>query len=162
VSGALLKVNEWMTLDGSQETDGRLRLFGGAGADVLKGGAVADYVHGALGTDFLWGGGGGDTFRYQNVLESNGPSMDRILDFTPGTDRIELDRIDSNTAVGGNQAFTWIGTDAFSASAGELRAYQSGDDWIVEGDINGDGFGDLVIALTLQGATPLSAGDFFL
>jgi hypothetical protein len=51
--------------------------------------------------------------------------MDHILDFTPGTDRIELDRIDANTLLAGNQAFSWIGSNAFSGSAGELRAYET-------------------------------------
>jgi hypothetical protein len=88
--------------------------------------------------------------------------MDHILDFTPGTGQIELDRIDANTLVDGNQAFSWIGSNAFSGSAGELRAYETSGLWFVEGDTNGDGTADLVIALTLQGPTPLAAGDFVL
>ena len=162
VSGAILMATETMILDGSQETDGRLRLFGGKAADTLKGGGQADLLHGNLGADTLAGGGGADSFRYQNVLESTASSRDHILDFTPGTDKIELDRIDANTLVGGNQAFTWIGSNAFSNTAGELRAFQSGGQWFVEGDVNGDGAPDLVIALTLQGPTPLGAGDFIL
>ena len=160
VSGAILMATETMILDGSQETDGRLRLFGGKAADTLKGGGQADLLHGNLGADTLAGGGGADSFRYQNVLESTASSRDHILDFTPGTDKIELDRIDANTLVGGNQAFTWIGSNAFSNTAGELRAFQSGGQWFVEGDVNGDGAPDLVIALTLQGPAPLGAGDF--
>jgi Ca2+-binding RTX toxin-like protein len=166
VSGALLMATETMILDGSQEADGLLRLFGGKAADTLKGGGQADLFHGNLGADTLTGGGGADAFRYQNVTESSSAAMDRILDFTPGTDKIELDRIDANTLAAGNQAFTWIGSNAFggtgAASAGQLRAFESGGTWFVEGDVNGDGFADLVIALTLQGPTPLGAGDFLL
>jgi hypothetical protein len=88
--------------------------------------------------------------------------MDRILDFTPGTDKVELDRIDANALVAGNQAFSWIGSSAFTGSAGQLRAYEQGGSWFVEGDVNGDGSADLVIALTLQGPAPLGAGDFLL
>jgi hypothetical protein len=88
--------------------------------------------------------------------------MDQILDFTPGTDKIELDRIDADSLAAGNQAFTWIGSNAFSGSAGELRAYEQSGSWFVEGDTDGNGAADLVIALTLQGPTPLSAGDFLL
>ena len=95
-------------------------------------------------------------------VESNSVDTDQILDFTPGTDKIELDRVDANDRVGGDQAFAWIGSNAFSNSAGELRATQSGGQWIVEGDINGDGFSDLIIALTLQGPAPLGAVDFVL
>jgi VCBS repeat-containing protein len=162
VSGALLMAGETMVLDGSQETDGVLRLFGGAAADTLKGGALADLLHGAMGADTLRGGGGADVFRYQAVTESNALGRDHITDFTPGTDKIDLGAIDASRAIGGDQAFAWIGSNAFSKTAGELRAFQSGGQWIVQGDINGDGFADLVIGLTLQGPTPLGAGDFVL
>ena len=71
-------------------------------------------------------------------------------------DKIDLSLIDANTLAGGNQAFHWIGANAFSgtgaASAGELRVYQSGSYWWAAGDTNGDGTADLVIALTPQGA----------
>ena len=162
VSGALLLATETMILDASQETDGVLRLFGGAASDTLKGGALADLFHGALGADTLGGGGGADVFRYQAVTESNSLGRDHIVDFTPGTDKIDLGAIDASRSIGGDQAFAWIGSNAFSKTAGELRASQVGGQWIVEGDINGDGFSDLVIALTLQGPAPLGAGDFVL
>ncbi|HYI40518.1 MAG TPA: hypothetical protein VE053_09395 [Allosphingosinicella sp.] len=162
ISGTLLMASETMVLDASQEADGLLRLFGGKAGDTLKGGGQADLLHGGLGADILAGNGGADAFRFQAVEESNAASMDQILDFTPGTDKIELDRIDANTLVGGDQGFSWIGSNAFSGSAGQLRAYQQGGTWFVEGDVNGDGVADLVIALTLQGPTPLSAGDFLL
>ncbi|HEX6376492.1 MAG TPA: RTX toxin, partial [Allosphingosinicella sp.] len=62
-------------------------------------------------------------------------------------------------------AFTWIGSNAFggtgAASAGQLRAYQSNGSWFVEGDTNGDGTADLVIALTVTGG-PLTQSDFLL
>jgi serralysin len=151
-----------MVVDGTAETDGFLRLFGGAAADTLKGGALADLLHGAMGADTLRGGGGADIFRYQAVTESYSVARDHIIDFTPGTDKIDLGAIDASRSVGGDQAFAWIGSSAFSKTAGELRAFQSGGQWIVQGDINGDGFADLVIALTLQGSTPLGAGDFLL
>jgi Ca2+-binding RTX toxin-like protein len=162
VSGALLMATETMILDASQETNGQVNLFGGAAADTLKGGAKADLIHGNLGADTLAGNGGADLFRYQSTAESTAGSMDHILDFTPGTDRIELDRVDANTLVAGNQAFAWIGTSAFTGAAGQLRAYQSSGTWYVEGDTDGDSIADLVIALTLQGPAPLGAGDFFL
>jgi Ca2+-binding RTX toxin-like protein len=162
VSGALLMATETMILDGSQETNGRFNLFGGASADTLKGGANADLIHGNLGADALSGGGGADSFRYQSTAESTAAAMDQITDFTPGTDRIELDRIDARTDVAGDQAFTWIGSAAFSGVAGQLRAFESAGTWFVQGDVDGDGVADLVIALTLQGPTPLSAADFLL
>ena len=91
--------------------------------------------------------------------------MDHILDFAAGTDKIELTRVDANTFVAGDQAFSWIGANAFTgsgaASAGQLRAYQNGNNWFVEGDTNGDGAADLVIQLTVTGGA-LAQSDFLL
>ena len=60
----------------------------------------------------------------------------------------------------GDTAFTFVGANAFSNTAGELRATESGGVWTVEGDVNGDGVADLVIQITLAGPVPLGAGDF--
>jgi len=162
VSGVSLQSYETMIVDGSQETDGTFRLFAGRSNDTLKGGANNDLLLGNLGADTLTGGGGADTFRYDLTGDSNSGSLDHILDFTPGTDKIDLGRTDANDLVAGNQGFTWIGSNAFSNTAGELRIFQQGGEWMVQGDTNGDGVADLVIALTLQGPTPLSQSDFFL
>ncbi|HYJ84386.1 MAG TPA: calcium-binding protein, partial [Allosphingosinicella sp.] len=162
VSGALLMATETMILDASQEADGFLRLFGGRADDTLKGGALADLIHGNLGADQLTGNGGADIFRFDSTADSNSGSMDHILDFTPGTDKIDLTRVDADSVAAGDQGFAWIGSNAFSGTAGELRAYEQSGTWYVEGDVNGDGVADLVIALTLQGQAPLGAGDFFL
>jgi Ca2+-binding RTX toxin-like protein len=162
VSGTILKANETMILDASQETDGLLRLFGGKADDILKGGGQNDLIHGNLGADQLTGNGGADSFRYQAIAESNNATMDQILDFTPGTDQIDLSRIDANTLTAGDQGFSWIGSAAFSGTAGQLRAYEQSGTWFLEGDVDGDSVADLVIALTLQGPTPLGAGDFLL
>jgi Ca2+-binding RTX toxin-like protein len=162
VSGTILTASETMILDGSLESDGALRLFGGKAGDTLKGGGQADILHGNLGADTLAGGGGADMFRYDSTAESNMASLDQILDFTAGTDKIDLSRIDAWANLTGDQAFSWIGSNAFSGTAGQLRAYQDGASWFVEGDTNGDSVADLVIALTLQGPTPLGASDFLL
>jgi Ca2+-binding RTX toxin-like protein len=133
-----------------------------AAEQALTGNALANVIIGGSGADRLTGGGGADVFRYQAVTESYSAARDHILDFTPGTDKIDLAWIDASRALAGDQAFTWIGSNAFSNVAGQLRAFQSGAQWIVEGDVNGDGYADLVIALTLQGPAPLGAGDFLL
>ncbi|MGZ8308089.1 MAG: M10 family metallopeptidase C-terminal domain-containing protein, partial [Allosphingosinicella sp.] len=162
VSGTILTASETMVLDGSLESDGVLRLFGGKAGDTLKGGGQNDLIHGGLGADTLAGNGGSDSFRYQEAAESNSANMDHILDFTPGTDKLDLSRIDARTNLAGDQAFSWIGSNAFTGSAGQLRAYEQGGTWFVEGDVNGDSVADLVMALTLQGPTPLGAADFLL
>jgi hypothetical protein len=159
VSGALLMATETMIVDASQETNGSLRLFGGAAADTLKGGAMNDLLHGNLGADSLTGGGGSDTFAYNKSSESTSASRDHILDFTAGSDRIDLSKIDADTSAAGNQAFTFIGSNAFSGTAGQLRAFEDGGSWFVEGDTNGDSVADLVIQVTVTGG-PLTQADF--
>jgi serralysin len=164
VDGAALRNGETLTFNGSAETNGLFRIFGGQGSDVITTGAGADIIQGGRGADDMTGGGGADTFRYITTLDSTGAAMDEILDFAPGTDKIDLARIDANTLAGGDQGFSWIGSNAFTgsgaASAGELRAYQNNGIWFVEGDTDGNGVADLVIAVTTQGGAPLVQGDF--
>ena len=166
IDGSFLGSDETMRIDGSGETNGFFRMFGGSGADVLIGGAGNDSLRGNGGGDTLTGNGGSDRFVYGSASESIGFPFDRILDFTPGTDKIDLTAIDASSHATGDQAFQWIGSNAFTGSgagsAGQLRAYQSGASWFVEADTNGNGVADLVIELTLQGPILLGAGDFLL
>jgi hypothetical protein len=164
VDGAALRGGETLTFNGSAETNGLFRIFGGQGNDTITTGAGADIIQGGRGADDMTGGGGADTFRYITTLDSTGAAMDEILDFAPGTDKIDLSRIDANSLAGGDQAFSWIGSNAFTgsgaASAGELRAYQNNGIWFVEGDTDGNGVADLVISLTVIGPTPLGQAEF--
>jgi Ca2+-binding RTX toxin-like protein len=166
VDAATLRPGETLTFDGSAEDDGSFRLFGGAGGDTIEGSLNGDIIVGREGADTLTGNGGDDLFRYNNAADSAGRSVDRILDFAAGGDKIDLTSVDADRLAAGDQAFRWIGSDAFSgagaASAGELRAFEDQGSWFVEGDTDGDGLADLVIELTLVGPTPLSSGDFLL
>jgi VCBS repeat-containing protein len=162
VNGSMLQSYEPMEVDGSGETNGILRLFGGGAADVLTAGAGADLLYGGGGADILTGGGGADTFRYDLTSESTASATDSVVGFLSGTDKFDLTWIDANSNAAGNQAFTWIGSSAFSNVAGQLRAFQSGGGWIVQGDTDGNGVADLVIAVTTSGGAPLVQGDFLL
>lgn len=54
-------------------------------------------------------------------------TADRIYDFSFAEgDRIDLAPVDANFIFSGNQAFDFIGTQAFTHTAGELRYTQSG------------------------------------
>jgi len=62
--------------------------------------------------------------------------------------------------VGGNQTFTFIGTESFRNVAGELRYQEISGNTFVYGDTNGDGVADFMIRL--DGGHALVAGDFVL
>jgi hypothetical protein len=61
------------------------RILGSAGADVLRGAAGDDFLHDGAGADVLTGGAGADVF----VFSRDG-ATDRITDFEPGQDRIDV------------------------------------------------------------------------
>jgi len=178
-AGGLL-ADESLFFNGFAETDGALSVYGGAGNDTFAGGPAndafvggagddtmyglggADYLEGGLGADTMRGGLGNDVFVYQSAADSTAAKTDHIVDFEFVSDHIWLQNIDANSNVAGDQAFTFIGSDAFSHTAGELRAYQSGASWFVEGDVNGDGNADLVIQVDPVAGHAMVASDFFL
>ncbi|HEX6377298.1 MAG TPA: Ig-like domain-containing protein [Allosphingosinicella sp.] len=162
INGALLQANETLVFDGSNESDGKFRIFGGAAADQLTGGAGADLIFGGFGADTLYGGAGNDQFRYDKTGESTSAVRDRIEDFASG-DVVDLSKIDANTLLAGNQAFNFIGAAAFGNNAGELRFENvSGTEWLVQGDINGDGVSDFEVVLVINDLHPITSADFIL
>jgi Ca2+-binding RTX toxin-like protein len=164
-NGSRLGVNEIMQFDGSNETDGgSFRLWGGAASDVLRGGSGNDLLYGGNGGDALTGGGGADTFRYQSITESNTGGQDMIQDLTIG-DIIDLSSIDANSTLAGNQAFTFIGSAAFTNQPGQLRAVEvipGSNLWTVSGDTDGFGGADFQISVMVADGHIISASDFAL
>lgn len=153
------------TLRGGASND---TLFGGAGDDsldgatgndALDGGAGNDTFLGGAGRDILTGGLGADVFLFTIAAQSNGSFVDTVSDFTEGSDRIDLSGIDANAAQGGDQAFSFIGTAAFSG-AGQLRFIREGADLRLLGDTNGDGLADFALILTDE--TTITASSFLL
>jgi Ca2+-binding RTX toxin-like protein len=135
-------------------------IRGNVGDDSLDGGADDDLLIGGSGADVLTGGSGADNFRIGYFESGTGSTADRITDFAGGSDIVDISGWDANTGVGGDQAFSFIGSAAFSGSAGELRTYFDGVNTWVQGDINGDAAADFEIRF--DGAVPLSASDFVL
>ncbi|MGA9581482.1 MAG: Ig-like domain-containing protein [Allosphingosinicella sp.] len=162
---SLINPSQTFSVDGTAVGTGKsLILIGGAGNDVLSGGAGDDNITGGLRGDTLYGGAGNDIFRYNSVQESNSTERDGIQDFNSG-DLIDLSRIDANTLLGGDQAFNFIGSAAFSNAAGELRFENislGGPIWLVQGDTNGDGVSDFEVVLVISPADPITSSDFIL
>jgi serralysin len=70
---------------------------------------------------------------------------DTISDFRRGQDKIDLSGLDAKSGTSAHDAFTWIGSRAFSGAAGELRVYKDHGDYFIAGDVDGDKVADFVI-----------------
>lgn len=128
-------------------------LFGNAGDDVLIGGA---------GKDLTVGNAGADRFVFANGdVSATARDADLIGDFSRAEgDKIDLSGLDANVTVAGDQAFTFIGTAAFSGAAGELRVETIGGQLVLAGDHDGDKIADGFVAVDTN--QPLVVGDFVL
>lgn len=144
------------TLSGDGGAD---KLVGGEGSDSLSGGAGVDVLEAGEGADSMSGGLGGDTFLFRSGDVTTTPDV--ITDFSRADgDVISLQAIDANTAVGGDQRFAFIGTQAFGRVAGQLRYEVKGSEIKVYGDVNGDAVADFQIVVT--GSGTLQGSDFLL
>ena len=111
-----------------------------AGNDSLNGGAGNDILVGGMGADTLAGGLDADTFVWNSELDSAGmipttgidfANTDVILDFNPTEDHIDVQGVDANKLVDGNQTFDFIG-NYFAAggftAAGQVAYLDDGTD----------------------------------
>lgn len=136
-------------------------LQGADGNDHLSGGAGNDRLYGSAGIDQLTGGLGADRFTFTTSYSGGLSGTDHITDFNRAQgDMIDLSGIDANSGREGNQAFHFIGSHAFSHTAGELRLTGSGHARVLQGDLNGDGLGDFAIRIDSTG--PIGLPDFIL
>jgi Ca2+-binding RTX toxin-like protein len=144
-------------------------LIGNSGNNVLTGG---------MARDLLTGNAGSDTFDYNAVNEVSvfnfagtgnrvnaiNITLERITDFVVGEDKIDLSTIDASDRAGGNQAFTWLGTSAFTtgnALSGLHYFYDATTNTtVVEASNDRDVAAEFQVALT--GQIVLNATDFIL
>ena len=134
------------------------RLNGDAGNDTLSSGSGNDTLIGGAGKDSLSGGAGNDLFDF-NALSELGlgsTARDVITDFMAGQDKIDLSTIDANSALAGDQAFTFV--SSFTATAGQVR-YSGG---IVYLNTDADTAAEYEIQLTGSVPVSLSAVSFVL
>lgn len=137
-------------------------LLGGGGIDTLSGGEGDDTLIGGALRDNLYGGADADSFVLRTIGES-GPdtaTRDTIFDFEAGLDLLNLAAIDAVAGLAGNQAFTFIGTAAFTGVAGQLRYSVTGGAMIVEATVNADTIADFSIRLMAE--TVLAVDDVIL
>ncbi|MGA1372463.1 MAG: M10 family metallopeptidase C-terminal domain-containing protein, partial [Pseudomonadales bacterium] len=116
------------------------------------------------GADTIATGSGLDTIRYLRVSDSAITAADIITDFTSGADRIDLSAIDASTARRGDQAFQFIGTDAFTSvnQNGSIRySYDAGTNRTTI-QISNDADTAAEMEIVLVGQVTLTATDFVL
>ena len=140
------------------------RLSGNGGHDTLTAGKGNDTLIGGGGLgDLLYGGAGADTFVYLAVgdaLPGSAGNIDVIGDFSHAEhDKIDLSKIDAIAATAKNDAFTFVGTDKFSGTAGEVRYTVSHGDAHVYVATETSGY---QMEFVLTGVTELVASDFVL
>ena len=153
-------------------------IIGNAAANILSGGAGDDRLVGGDGRDFMTGGSGRDVFVAElNSVKSSGKSgtfsTDTILDFTSGTDKIDLSgfgfkNIDI-TGLGANRDAGDVSIRVFDSVKGAETALGYDIDGIDGAStyagpvtivyINLDG-GAPDIALSLLGTGTVTANDF--
>jgi serralysin len=122
-------------------------LYGLSGNDTLDGGA---------GADSLFGAAGADVFDFNSIKDSLPGARDTMQDFVRGVDHIDLRTIDANTAATGDQAFSFIGGNAFTGQVGQLNVVNG----VLSGGVNGDKVSDFQIKVS--GVSALAAADFYL
>lgn len=136
-------------------------LAGGGGADTLSGADGADVLVGGAQADMLYGGKGADSFVFLALSDSPSVGFDTIKDFEKGIDLINLSAIDA--AIGGSDdAFRFIGTQAFSGGGGEVRYLRNAatGTTVIEFQVTGGATAECQIVL--NGQYDLTAASFVL
>jgi uncharacterized delta-60 repeat protein len=144
---------------------GAANLSGNSLNNVLLGGAGNNTLTGGGGQDMLTGGLGNDFFDF-NVLADSGivsTKWDVITDLVHRQDKIDLSTLDANAATAFNDAFSFLGSAAFSSNAsGQLRYVY--DAKSASGMLYGSTDADTAFefAIKLTGVSSLTAADLIL
>jgi Ca2+-binding RTX toxin-like protein len=98
-------------------------LIGNTAPNALTGGAGNDTLTGGAGADVLTGGAGNDTFAYTAVTDTPVTSFDRIIDFTSGSDKIDVSQLTADD-LGVLTQWTFVdpanATHGFTGNGGEV------------------------------------------
>lgn len=136
-------------------------LRGDSGNDTLIGGAGNDTLAGGHDRDTLTGGAGLDAFRFDTVLVKT-LNVDRITDFNPADDRIELDDAvyPAIGPVGALAAGAFrLGTSALDADDRILYDAATGQ---ILFDRDGSGSSAATVLATVTAGTALTVADIWI
>ena len=139
-------------------------LFNGDTRSLIEnavGGSDNDVIIANQAVNRLTGGPGTDQFRWNSLSDSPAASPDIITDYGP--DQLNFAGIDAIPATPGDDAFTLLGTNAFTGRAGEIRWEPLTDRILILADVDGDAAADLqVIAMWTDTSQPWIPNDFFI
>lgn len=141
-------------------------VIGSNGADEITGSAQqGDYLAGGGGADILDGGFDGytDVFIYGSVSESTALAMDTIRNFSSasfGADQIDLHAVRIDAAGGYGGQFEFLGREAFTSTARQVRYANVAGNTLVYADVDGNGVADMTIKLL--GTHTLTSSSFVL
>ncbi|WP_095077091.1 serralysin family metalloprotease [Pseudomonas sp. Irchel s3h17] len=140
-----VSIAKGVTVENAIGGSGSDLLIGNAVANELKGGAGNDILFGAGGADKLWGGSGSDTFVFAASSDSRPGTVDQILDFVSGLDKIDLTGLTKGTGLHFVSAFTGAVGDAV------LSTVSGGSSLAI--DFSGHGVADFLVSTVGQAAT---------
>jgi serralysin len=83
-------------------------LYGDLGDDTIIGGPGPDTIIGGAGADVLTGGGGADVFVYTAISDSPASAPDRVLDFNPATNHVDLSALNTTQLAAGDVALSYV------------------------------------------------------
>ncbi len=129
-------------------------LVGDLGNDILKGSRGKDGLYGGEGADLITGCKDRDRIYYTDASESTIDQRDTVK--FGKVDRFVFSSFDGDSTTEGQQMLSFIGKQAFTGTAGELRATRS----VLEADTTGDGLADF--AVNLRGNTLITANNLVL
>ncbi len=135
-------------------------LFNGDTRSLIEnavGGSGNDTIIANQASNRLTGGAGSDTFAWRSIGDAQMSNPDRILDFVRGADKIDLSGIDAIIGSPADDAFTFIGSNAFTGVAGQLRFDVDANGVNIYGDVDGNGIADLHIIVN---GTSIGTADF--
>ncbi|WP_372088784.1 calcium-binding protein [Tistrella mobilis] len=141
-------------------------LLGNTGNDTLSGDDGDDVLIGGSGRDIMTGGDGADRFVFQSLTDSSAgtSSRDRIMDLDIAAgDRIDLSTFDIDPSTSAHETMTYIGSSAYTGTAGEVRITASVNAGYtsVGIDTDGDGTSNFLFEVALPVAD-FSADAFLL
>ncbi len=125
-------------------------LHGDLGNDTITGGAGGDTIIGGGGADVLTGNGGMDRFVYTAVTDSLVNASDRVLDFNPTLDHVDLTALNTAQIAAGDAALSYVSTFDGHADEVDLSYNASTNQTSVLIDTNGDRLADFAILLSGQ------------